>query len=327
MKGLVYLGPHASEYREVAEPVPGEGEVVVRIEAVGLCGSDMHAYVGHDDRRPGPLILGHEPAGVVEETGERVAINPLVTCGACEDCTSGRENLCTRREIISLPPREGAFAERVAMPRRNLTPVPDHVPFAQAALTEPLACGWHALRLGRRTAFKAVDETRVVVLGGGAIGIGAALCAQAQGYRHITISEPNAERRALLQPHGDFIVRDPDATMRKDGGADLVIDAAGFASTRAAASALTRPGGTIVHIGLGSGEGGIDARRLTLQEITFAGAYTYTPQDFAETAHALFDGRLGDTSWAEQRPLSDGPRTLQEMAGGRIPAPKVVFIP
>ncbi len=331
MKALVYTGPETSDYRDVAEPIPKAGEVVVRIAAVGLCGSDMHAFLGHDARRPAPLILGHEAVGTVEETGERVAINPLVSCGQCEDCEAGRDNLCPERQIISMPPREGAFAERIAMPVRNLTPIPDGVPFERAVLTEPLACGWHALKLAARTAIKPIVkpivETRVVILGGGAIGLGAALCAKAFGYRSITIAEPNADRRARLAEAGDFTLRHPDEAMRKDMGAELVIDAAGFSATRAAACALARPGGTIVHIGLGSGEGGVDARRLTLQEITFAGAYTYTTQDFAETAAAIFEGRLGDMAWAEARSLSDGASTLRDMAGGRIAAPKIVFLP
>ncbi len=327
MKALVYAGPEMSVYRDVAEPAPKPGEVVVRIAAVGLCGSDMHAFLGHDARRPAPLILGHEAVGTVEETGERVAINPLVSCGRCEDCKAGRDNLCPERQIISMPPREGAFAERIAMPVRNLTPIPDGVPFARAVLTEPLACGWHALKLAGRTAIKPVAETRIVVLGGGAIGLGAALCAKAFGYPSITIAEPNGERRARLAEAGDFTLRHPDDAMREDVGAELVIDAAGFSATRAAACALARPGGTIVHIGLASGEGGVDARRLTLQEITFAGAYTYTSGDFAETAAAIFDGRLGDMAWAETRPLSDGASTLSDMAAGRIAAPKIVFLP
>ena len=98
----------------MADPVPGDGEDVVRIGAVGICGSDMHAYLGHDARRPAPLILGHEAAGVIEtgaRAGTRVTVNPLVTCGTCRYCKDGRDNLCTTRQIISMPPREGGFAD------------------------------------------------------------------------------------------------------------------------------------------------------------------------------------------------------------------------
>ena len=107
MKALVYTGVETLEYREVPQPVPGAGEELIQVMASGICGSDMHAYLGHDDRRPAPLILGHEAAGFVmggPDDGRRVTINPLVTCNNCPACISGRTNLCTKRQIISMPP-------------------------------------------------------------------------------------------------------------------------------------------------------------------------------------------------------------------------------
>jgi threonine dehydrogenase-like Zn-dependent dehydrogenase len=101
----------------------------------------------------------------------------------------------------------------------------------------------------------------------------------------------------------------------------------GFAATRASASWAARPGGVIVHIGLGDADGGLDIRRMTLQEITFIGAYTYTPQDFRDTAAAIFDGRLGSLDWAEQRPLEDGATAFADILAGRAAAPKIVLRP
>ena len=111
MKALVYTDTLEVQYRDEPDPVPGLGEALVKIEAVGICGSDMHAYLGHDDRRPAPLILGHEAAGTVLEgpmKGKRVTVNPLVSCGTCEACQEMRSNLCPDRQIISMPPRDGA---------------------------------------------------------------------------------------------------------------------------------------------------------------------------------------------------------------------------
>ena len=150
MKALVYTGAETLAYRDVPDPVPALASADPR-RSVGICGSDMHAYLGHDERRPAPLILGHEAAGVIvggPRKGHRVTINPLVTCGTCPACIAGRDNLCPSRQIISMPPREGAFAEWLAMPESNLVAMPDHVSLDQAALAEPLACGWHAVRLG-----------------------------------------------------------------------------------------------------------------------------------------------------------------------------------
>ena len=116
MKALVYVGEEKLDFCEVADPVVKSGEQLIKVDSAGICGSDMHAYLGHDERRPAPLILGHEASGIIlggESNGERVAINPLVTCMKCQDCISGRENICSKRQIISMAPREGTFAEMV----------------------------------------------------------------------------------------------------------------------------------------------------------------------------------------------------------------------
>jgi threonine dehydrogenase-like Zn-dependent dehydrogenase len=107
----------------------------------------------------------------------------------------------------------------------------------------------------------------------------------------------------------------------------LVIDAVGFAATRATASALAQPGGVVSHVGLGDNNGGVDVRRLTLQEITFIGTYTYTMQDFRDTAQAIFDGRLGPLDWFETRALSDGTTAFAQLRNGDIAAPKIVLDP
>lgn len=323
MKALVYTGARTLDYRDVADPAPGDGEALIRIAHVGVCGSDMHAWAGHDERRPAPLILGHEAAGVTAE-GQRVTVNPLVTCGACAECRSGRENLCARRQIISMPPREGAFAERLAMPRGNLLPIPDDVPTRKAALAEPLACGWHAVRLAGRALTPPLEEARCLVIGGGAIGLGAALALARQGAREIWLAEPAAARRAIVARAGDFRTFDPGAE-RGPEGVDLVVDGVGFEATRAAACRAVRPGGVIAHIGLGGAAGGLDVRRMTLQEITFFGTYTYTMTDFRETAAAIFSGAMGALDWVETRPLSEGARALEDIAAGRVAAPKLIL--
>ena len=324
MKALVYTGVEALEYREV--PGPAEGEHLIRIDSVGICGSDMHAYLGHDDRRPAPLILGHEGAGVVEGGpmhGRRVTINPLVTCMTCPACKRGQENLCPQRQIISMPPREGAFADYVTMPERNLVAVRDDIALETAALAEPLAVSWHAVRLGVE-ALGDTPSSRALVIGGGAIGVAAALALRAFGAEEITVVEPNPIRLAYLKDRTDLHVCTPDEAGRDY---DMTVDAVGYDSTRASASETTRPGGVIVHVGLGGGSAGLDIRRLTLQEITFIGTYTYTMQDFRDTCAAIFDGRLGSLDWIEARPLADGAAAFADIRAGRTAAPKIILKP
>ncbi|PWW00008.1 L-iditol 2-dehydrogenase [Hoeflea marina] len=328
MKALVYTGPQTLEMRDMPVPAAGPDEALIRVDSCGICGSDMHAWQGHDERRPAPLVLGHEVAGVVADgvgKGRRVTVNPLVTCGACPACRSGRTNLCPRRQIISMPPRAGGFASHLAMPVSNLVTVPDDVSLEKACLTEPLACGWHAVRLAAAALDRPLAEAGCLVIGGGAIGLGAALVLAAHGARGIRVAEPNAARRAAVAGAGPFTVFDPASDRVED--MDLVIDGVGFAATRADACRAVRPGGVIVHVGLGQAEGGLDIRRMTLQEISFIGTYTYTAQDFRETADAIFDGRLGPLDWTETRPLKDGAAAFADIAGGLVAAPKVVLRP
>lgn len=326
MKALVYDDVETLVYRYMPDPVPGAGQSLVKVEASGICGSDMHAYLGHDERRPAPLILGHEAAGTVvggDLDGKRVTINPLATCGLCRACKSGRDNLCPDRMIISMPPREGAFGELVVMANRNLVVVPDDVPLAKAALAEPIACGWHAVRLGTAALDMPIQDARCVVVGGGAIGVGAALCLRAFGATDIQVIEPNAVRRKTLNGIDGFSAVEPGEVTE----ADLVIDGVGYAATRADATAIARPGGVIMHIGLGEGTGGLDIRRMTLQEITFIGTYTYTAQDFRDTTAAIFDGRLGALDWTEERPLSEGGQAFADIRAGVVAAPKIILRP
>ncbi len=225
-----------------------------------------------------------------------------------------------------MPPREGGFAEWLAMPSSNLITVPDYVPLSKAALAEPIACGWHAIRLGKTHLTDTTDKSRVLVIGGGAIGVGAALSAKAQGFDDITLVESNALRADYLSSMSDINVLHPDDIL-EHSNFDLVIDGVGIEATRALASATVCPGGVIMHIGLGSASGGIDTRRLTLQEITFIGTYTYTAKDFRETAQALFDGRLGALDWIEERPLENGQQAFLDIRAGQNAVPKLILKP
>lgn len=329
MKALVYTAPETLEIRDVPDPTPQDDEVIVEVDSVGICGSDMHAYLGHDARRPAPLILGHEASGIIRgglRNGTRVTVNPLVTCGECRACKEGRDNLCPSRQIISMQPREGAFAEEIVIPERNLVIVPENFSLRKAALAEPLACGWHAAKISRK-AYAGRTITSALVIGGGAIGFGAALALRAQGIQQITLSEPSSARRAFIQAaEPEMKCTDPQSLTPSDQF-DVVIDGVGFAQTRATASAQARPGGVIAHIGLGASEGGLDIRRMTLQEITFIGTYTYTADDFRETATAMFEGRLGALDWTDSRMLSAGSAAFADIRAGRVDAPKILLDP
>ena len=327
MKALVYTANEEMTYRDEPEPKPAPGDAVIAIESVGICGSDMHAYLGHDERRVPPLILGHEAVGTVLEgssEGLRVVLNPLITCGVCDDCLGGRQNLCVSRDLIGMY-RAGAFAEKIAIPESNLIPVPEGMPSAHAALTEPGATGLHAIALAERVVARPLSEARVLVIGAGSVGLLTALLLRDKGAAEIRIAETNPLRRELIAAHCDFDAFDPRDEAPEAQAYDCVFDAVGGAVTRDAAVAATRSGGIVVHIGLMDNQGSLDVRSMTLREITFVGTYTYTPVDLRATLAKLHSGALGSLEWIEQRPLAAGADAFAELLQGQCAAPKVVL--
>ncbi|MDH3595841.1 MAG: alcohol dehydrogenase catalytic domain-containing protein [Rhodospirillales bacterium] len=328
MKALIYTATEATEYRDAPAPTQGAGDALVKVEAVGICGSDMHAWHGHDPRRVPPLILGHEACGTVldgPDPGARVVFNPLITCGACEFCQTGRSNLCAGRELIGMR-RPGAFAERVALPARNLIPVPAGMDPAKAALTEPCATAWHGLALAARASWRPIPECRTLVIGGGSVGLLGGLILKSWGARGVRLAETNRLRRETAAAAG-LEVFDPLAVPAESAEYDLVLDAVGAAATRAAAIAAVRPGGVISHVGLQDWAGAFDARTLTLSEVTLIGVYTYTDADLRASLAALHDGRLGKLDWIEERPLAEGGQAFHDLHAGRTPAAKIILRP
>jgi len=330
MKALVYTNTLELQYRDEPKPTPVSGEALVQIEAVGICGSDMHAYHGLDARRVPPLILGHEAVGVVQngqQKGKRVVLNPLITCGHCNHCQGGRSNLCAERELIGMR-RAGAFAEYINIPERNLLEIPKDMDPTVASLTEPAATSLHAVYLAEKILHRPLSECRALVLGGGSIGVFAALMLKHKGCKAIYLGDTNALRRETADKLGCAIVYDPlGSNLPEAASFDLVIDAVGSGRTRAASCEMVTSGGVISHVGLQDNEPGLDTRRLTLDEITFLGNYTYSVVDLKAAIDLLYSGALGSLDWVDTRPLSDGAAAFSEIHEGKAGSPKIVLRP
>ena len=329
MKALVYTATREITYRDEPEPTLGAGDALVAIEAVGICGSDMHAYLGHDARRVPPLILGHEACGIVlegERAGARVVINPLITCGQCEACREGRDNLCRHRELIGMK-LPGAFAQRIAVPERNLIKVPQAMAPEVAALAEPAATSVHAIALAHKHAFTPLERARALVIGGGSVGLFAALALLDANCADVVMAETNSLRRDTARRCGVKQVVDPSAGGVASDAFSLVIDAVGGRVSRAYGSAAIAPGGLFMHIGLMDNDAGLDMRKITLQEVSVIGTYTYTASDLRQTVSLLHSGRLGELSWAEQRRLDEGADAFAQLLAGQCAAPKVLLRP
>ena len=327
MKALVYTAANTMRYREEPEPAAGGGEVVVEVEAVGICGSDLHAYHGRDPRRVPPLILGHELAGTIvagEGTGRRVTVNPLITCGRCDYCRTGRDNLCAHRTMIGMT-RAGGFADRLSIPAACLIDLPTDMDARAAALTEPAATAWHAIHLVLRVLVRPIHECRVLVIGGGAIGMLSALLLRHLGTAGVTVAELNPLRRDAVARHAGAEVVDPRSAPLAESSFDVVIDAVGAKPTRTQAIAAVKPGGVIMHVGLQDWASEIDMRKLTLAEVSLLGTYTYTTADLRATVDALQRGVFGELAWVEERRLDEGPQAFIDLDRGASAAAKIVL--
>lgn len=329
MKALVYLGTNRVDYLDQPRPEAGPGEALVQVEAVGICGSDLHAYHGHDPRRVPPMILGHEAAGRVVEgswLGRRVTFNPIAFCRHCEYCLGGRQNLCANRTMIGLS-RPGAFAQYLSVPEHCLIALPEDLDPVAAALTEPCATALHGVNLAQRAAWAPLQEGRALVLGAGAVGLLTTLLLRQRGCREIQVSDTNPLRRRSAAATGQAAVLDPALEPPAAESFDLVFDAVGATVSRATAVEAVRPGGVIVHLGLLQGGGELDVRKLTLAEISFVGAYTYSQSELRAAAALLHAGVLGALHWVERRTLAEGARAFDDLHRGRTAAAKVVLQP
>jgi 2-desacetyl-2-hydroxyethyl bacteriochlorophyllide A dehydrogenase len=333
MKALVYTQPNEVQLQDRPQPQAAAGEVVLAIEAVGICGSDMHAWHGHDPRRKPGLVLGHEFVGRITESaapgfavGTRFTGNPLITCGTCEYCVQGRNNLCARRTMVGMT-RPGAFAEFMSIPAASLIAMPQDLSYRSAALTEPAATAWHAINLTMRALTRPIHECAVLVIGGGAIGMLSALLLRHLGVDRVTLVELNPLRRAAVARHARCAAVDPRTEPLAEAAFEVVIDAVGAKATRTQAFAAVKPGGTIMHVGLQDWASEIDMRKLTLAEITLLGTYTYTTADLRATVDALARGAFGDLSWVEERTLEQGQQAFLDLDQGRCASAKVILRP
>lgn len=328
MKALFYTNPNEMAYRAAPDPILAEGELLVQITAAGICGSDMHAYHGHDARRVPPMVLGHEAAGIVlsgVRAGQQVALNPLITCDECFYCKLGRSNLCANRTMLGMS-RQGAMAERVTIPAAFAMPASAETNPTHAALMEPTACAWHAIDLVERAAFYPLIESKILIIGAGAIGLLTALLLHHRGCRDIHLSDTNNLRRDSAENINVAHVHDARKLV-VSAEYDIVFDAVGSTITRQTAVKAVRTGGIVMHIGLQNGSGDFDARKITLGEIAFLGTYTYTVPDLQQSLQALSRGDLGNLAWVETRRLADGGRAFEDLDGGKTAAAKIVLIP
>jgi len=324
--------------RERADPEPSSGEVVVAIHAAGICGSDVHGYVGATGRRRPGIVMGHEAAGVVVRVGEGVAsvgigdpvaLRSILACGSCEPCRRGRPNLCADRMVLGMH-LDGAYADCVLVPERLVLPLAQTLSFEEGALIEPLSVAMHAVN---RTPFDILDF--VVIVGAGTIGLLTLLAARLRGAGSVVVTDRSPHRLAMARALGADLTIDVDASdpvaaigaATGGRGADAVFEAVGVSATVQQSLAVARPGGQVTWIGNSAPRVELGMQELVTRELTLRGAYG-SDDEFDVAADALATGRLDVRELIERvAPLEDGPHIFRELGEGRLDAVKVILTP
>jgi len=208
-----------------------------------------------------------------------------------------------------------------------LIDIPQDMSPLHAALTEPAATALHAINLSMKVLARPLQECRILILGGGAIGMLSALLLKNYGCVDLTVAEVNPLRRGQLEDHVKVKTYNPKETKPKEDNYDYVIDAVGSKITRITAIESVKAGGVIMHIGLQDWASEIDMRRITLAEITLLGTYTYTTADLRATVSAIYRGAFGDLSWVDVRPLTSGEQAFKDLDQGKTASAKVILCP
>ena len=331
MRQLVFHGPGRLSVEEAEARALGPGELRLAVHSVGVCGSDVHGYAGVNARRVPGMVMGHETIGIVEELGPEtdgppvgtaVTVNPLTACGACEQCRAGAENICPNRRIygcvLDLP---GAYADSFVVRSGNAVPFEGPAPLEWGALTEPFSVGAHAVGLG------AVEPgSDAMVVGGGPIGVGAALAAREAGALRVVVSEPNGHRRAVAEQLG-LETFDPTTGELPQEFA-IAFECVGHSATLAAALNAVPPRGRVMFVGLAEETIDLPTTPLMVGERSISGSAAYTMSEFRTTSDWIASAAVDLSPVIENRVDLDGlPGVFDGYAGGSLDAMKTLLQP
>lgn len=281
MQALVFTEPGKVENRNFPNDPLRPGEVSVNVGLVGICGSDVLGYLGKSPGRVPPLILGHEFTGLVD--GRRVVVNPIVSCGRCDACLAGQDNICPEMKLFGLH-RHGAMRQSINVPEANLVEYGDGIADEVMTLTEPFACALHSVGM-----VSLKPGCRTLVIGFGCLGSMTGAVLRHKGVQHVDFVDPAPSRAAFGKRIG---VRQLTADAIKPNSYDYVFDCVGSVQTHASAGRSVRSGGHIVLIGYKKAAGGIDFADIVRREYHLHGVMGCTAGTFRESARLLEQGIL-----------------------------------
>jgi len=343
LKALIYTKPYSFEYSDFPDPAVGDDDVLIRVKACGICGSDVHGFTGKTGRRIPPLIMGHEAAGIVErlgknvsgfEKGDRVCFDSTVYCSKCEACRAGLFNRCDKRQVlgVSVPAfkRHGAFAEYVAVPSWIVSKIPDELSFVHAALLEPASIGTHAANRAPIS-----NKDTVVVIGAGTIGLFILQAARLRGAAKVIAVDINEFRLDLAKKLGADKLINPlksnlsEAVLQETEGkgANVTLEAVGYAKTFADAVAITRMGGYVVAVGNLEKKAEFDLQQLIAKEHTFTGSYA-SSGEFHDCIDLVASGKIDvEPLISDVLPMQEGPDAFDRLLKAEENLLKIVLEP
>lgn len=328
MKALYYPAHDELILTELPVPECAPGEVLVKVAACGICGSELETFKTKSLRRIPPLIMGHEFCGVIESVGADVSgwtkgatvvSNSVVSCGNCAPCREGKTNLCSKRQVFGMH-RNGAFGAYVNVPAACLIKMAPGTDPRQACITEPLANGVHLVKLTQHLNIK-----NVLVIGAGPIGLTAQQAFSALRNVNTIVSDIRPERLAAAKKIGATGIVNPreenllEAVTKITAAApvDLVIDAVGSAETNKLGLEIVKPGGTMLMIGLYDNSKSLLSYDIVLSEKAVMGSYAATQQDMEEALALIEAGKVDVASWVHYYPLQDGKKAFFDMMAAK----------
>jgi len=318
MKAAVWYGGKDIRIEELPTPKIKDDEVLVKVKAVSICGSDLHAYIGVSKRRMPPLVMGHEFSGEIVKVGrtvkglkegERVVLEPVLSCGTCVLCRRGRSNICENIKLVGLH-LCGAFSEFVAIPASKCHRLPDAISFEEASLVEPLAVAVHAVNLASLE--KGED---IGIIGSGAVGVMTLQVAKNIGAGNIFVVDTLDYRLELAKKLGATTTinakkENPIQRILSDGGVDAVFEAVGHEETVQQAIAMVKKGGKVIVIGMLEATMELPMLDVVVKEIEIRGSYGYTSDDFEQALNLIAKGKV------KVKPLITHVLPLRDIARG-----------
>ncbi|HZP60769.1 MAG TPA: galactitol-1-phosphate 5-dehydrogenase [Opitutaceae bacterium] len=343
MKALVLTDYHRFAIEDRPKPQPRPDEVVVRVRACGICGSDVHGMDGSTGRRIPPIVMGHEAAGEIDELGadvtgwkegERVTFDSTVYCGKCWHCRRGEVNLCDNRRVLGVScsdyRRDGAFAEYVAVPQHILYRLPAKLSFDQAAMVEAVSVAAHAVQ---RAALP--SGASAVVVGSGMIGLLVVQVLRAAGCRLVVAIDLDESRLRLAKKlgatevlaAGDPAVADKVRGLTGGHGADAAFEVVGITPTLKTAIACVRKGGSVTLVGNLAPQVELPLQTVVTRELRLNGTCA-SAGEYPACLDLIADGKINVTEFISAvAPLEDGPKWFEKLHRGEKGLMKVLLKP